>query len=238
LGQAHPNELDSDHDWRFLDPSITDATWYGRHPDKVLWSDTLENGGVYWRLRNIIGDDELSVSDWLEKQAAILRDDPADYLVIDLRANGGGDYTQAMAVAREIGDLITPDGRVYLLTDGDTFSAGIVTAFFVIHGAGDRAVLTGAEMGDEMQFWAEGGGKSMVLPNSKIRLFASTGYHDWENGCGDWTKCFWINTLFGVAVGPTEVDLPAPLLFADYVQGVDSGVEAILAAEAKRVSAH
>jgi len=89
-------------------------------------------------------------------------------------------------------------------------------------------------MGDDMQFWAEGGGTPMVLPNSEIRLFASTGYHDWENGCEDWSQCFWINTLFGVAAGPVEVDMPAPLMFSDYWQGIDSGMEAILAAEAER----
>lgn len=237
LGQVHSKETESGNDWRFLDPAMTEATWYGRNPDTLLWSDTLENGGVYWRMRDIIGDDEAPVGEWLEQQAEVLRGNPADYLVIDLRANGGGDYTQAMDVAREIGELIKPDGRVYLLTDGDTFSAGIVTAYFAIHGAGDRVVLSGAKMGDETQFWAEGGGKSMVLPNSEIRLFASTGYHDWENGCDDWSRCFWINTLFGVAVGPVEVDLPAPLLFSDYIKGVDSGIEAILAAEAERATA-
>ncbi|MEP0393103.1 hypothetical protein [Erythrobacter sp.] len=237
LGQVHPKETKSGHDWRFLDPAMTEATWYGRDPNTVLWSDVLDNGGVYWRMRDIIGDAETPVGDWLEQQAAALHDNPADYLVIDLRGNAGGDYTQAMGVAREVGKLIKPDGRVYLLTDGDTFSAGIVTAYLAIHGAGDRAVLTGAKMGDETQFWAEGGGKSMVLPNSEIRLFASTGYHDWENGCSDWSKCFWVNTLIGVAVGPVEVDLPAPLLFADYVRGLDSGIQAILAAETKRAAA-
>lgn len=237
LGQAHSKETESGYDWCFLDPKVTEATWYGRNPEKLLWSDKLENGGVYWRMRDIIGDDDAPVGGWLDQQAKELRENPADFLVIDLRANGGGDYTQAMGVAREIGELIKPDGRVYLLTDGDTFSAGIVTAYFAIHGAGDRAVLTGAKMGDETQFWAEGGGKPMVLPNSEIRLFASTGYHDWENGCDDWSRCFWINTLFGVAVGPVEVDLPAPLLFSDYIRGVDSGIEAILAEEASRASA-
>ena len=237
LGQLHAKEKDSANDWRFLDPAMTEATWYARHPDKLLWSDTLDHGGVYWRMRDIIGSAETPVGAWLEEQAAPLRAEPANYLVMDLRANGGGDYTQAMGVARDIGELITPDGRVYILTDGDTFSAGIVTAYFALHGAGDRAVLTGAPMGDDTQFWAEGGGMPMVLPNSGIRLFASTGYHDWENGCEDWSRCFWINTLFGVAVGPVSFDMPAPLLFSDYAQGIDSGMEAILAAEAARAAA-
>ena len=236
LGHLHESETHSPHDWRAIDPAITEATWYGRNPDTLLWADTLDHGGAYWRLRNIIGSEDAPIGDWLEEQAAPLRESPASYLVVDLRANGGGDYTQAMDVAKNIGDLVKPDGRVYLLTDGDTFSAGIVTAYFALHGAGERAILAGAPMGDGTQFWAEGGGKPMVLPNSQIRLFASTGYHDWENGCDDWSKCFWINTLFGVAVGRVEVDMPAPLLFSDYARGIDSGMEAILAAEAERAA--
>ena len=171
--------------------------------------------------------------DWLEEQAQTLRDNPADYLVLDLRANEGGDYTLAMSVAREIGELVKPDGRIYVLVDGDTFSAGIVTAYFALHSAGERGVLVGEPMGDDLQFWAEGGGSPMVLPNSGIRLFASTGYHDWENGCTDWSRCFWVNILFGVELGSVRVDISAPLLFSEYERGIDSGMEAILPSEAK-----
>ncbi len=234
LAKTYKSETDSGHDWRFLDPGIIESTWFARHPDKVLWSDNLEHGGMYWRMRNVIGDDLTPLPDWLDEQAQILRNDPINYLVLDLRANEGGDYTSVMSIVREIGDLVKPDGRVYILADGDTFSAGIVTAYFAMHGAGDRAVFIGEEMGDGLQFWAEGGGTAMTLPNSGIRLFASTGYHDWENGCNDWSRCFWINSLFGVAVGSVEIDMPAPLLFSDYARGIDSGVQAILAAEATR----
>ncbi|MCP2680003.1 S41 family peptidase [Maricaulaceae bacterium NA33B04] len=234
VSRPYRAEDDSGHDWRFLDPAMTQATWFGRYPEQALWSDTLERGGAYWRMRNVFGNEDTPLPGWLDDQAAALRDDPAEYLVLDLRANRGGDYTRAMQVARNIGELITQDGRVYVLTDGDTFSAGIVTAFYALHGAGERAVLVGAPMGDDMQFWAEGGGTPMRLPNSDIRVYVSTGYHDWENGCSDWSRCFWINTLFGVAVGQVEVDLPAALTFADYARGVDTGMEPIFAAEAER----
>ena len=235
---SYPFELeqDSGHDSRFLDPAMTQATWFGRHPDQVLWADNLDHGGVYWRMRNVFGNDETPLPDWLETQAQALRDAPANYLVLDLRANEGGDYTRAMGVASKIGELVQPDGHVYVLTDGDPFSAGIVTAFYALHGAGEQAVYAGSPVGDDMQFWAEGGGTPMRLPNSDIAIYVSTGYHDWENGCSDWSRCFWINTLFGVALGPVEVELEAPLLFSDYARGIDSGMEAILAAEAARAA--
>ncbi len=229
-------EVESGHDWRVLDPAITGTTWFGRHPETPLWADQLDNGGVVWRMRNVWGDGTTNAASFLAEQAAILREDPASFLILDLRANEGGDYTQAMDVARNITDLVVPEGRVYVLTDGDTFSAGIVTAYYVLHGGGDQAVYAGAPMGDFMQFWAEGGGNAMRLPNSDIALFVSTGYHDWENGCSDWSRCFWVNIVAGVAVGPISVDLEAPLLFSDYARGVDTGIEAILAAEANRAA--
>ncbi len=237
VSRTYRAEDDSGHDWRFLDPAMTQATWFGRHPDQALWADVLERGGAYWRMRNVFGNEDTPLPGWLEDQAAALREAPPEYLVLDLRANEGGDYTRAMQVARNIGGLVVPDGRVYVLTDGDTFSAGIVTAFYALHGAGERAVLVGAPMGDDMQFWAEGGGTPMRLPNSDIRVYVSTGYHDWENGCSDWSRCFWINTLFGVVVGEVGVDLPAALTSADYSRGIDTGMEAIFAAEAERQAA-
>ncbi len=238
IAQLYDPEVESGHDWRFLDPAMTEATWFGRHPDRALWADTLDHGGVYWRMRNVFGNEATPLPGWLEDQAQALRDTPAAFLVLDLRANEGGDYTRAMGVAQSLGELVQPGGRIYILTDGNTFSAGIVTAYYALYGAGDQAVLVGAPMGDDMQFWAEGGGTSMRLPNSGIRLWASTGYHDWENGCTDWSPCFWINILFGVALGPVEVDLEAPLRFSDYARGVDSGMAAILAAEAERAGAN
>ncbi len=233
IARPHERETESGHDWRFLNPAMTEATWFGRHPDQLMWTDTLNHGGVYWRMRDVFGDEATPLPDWIEQQAERLRDNPARYLVLDLRSNGGGDYTRTMGVARKIGELVEPGGRIYVLTNGGTFSAAVVTAAFALYGGGENAILTGEPMGDDAQFWAESAGV-MRLPNSDIPIFLSTAYHDWENGCSDWSRCFWINILFGVAAGPLDVELSAPLLFSDYAQGIDSGVEAILAAEAAR----
>ena len=34
-------------------------------------------------------------------------------------------------------------------------------------------------------------------------VFFSTGYHDWNEGCGwkDWARCFWLNYAFDVPAG-------------------------------------
>lgn len=226
------HEDDSGHDWRFLDPGTTEATYYGRHPGVDLWSEDLPGEGMIIRMRSIGGADAegTSFSGFVAALAADLRENPARYLVLDLRGNGGGDLTLAMGFARNVTEYVIPEGRVYILTDGGTFSAAIVTAAYAVHDAGDRGMIVGSTMGDDEQFWAEGSGL-LRLPQSGLAIGVSTGYHDWENGCSDWSTCYWLAIVMGVAAGPLDPDIEAPLSFADYSRGVDTGMEAIFAAE-------
>lgn len=117
------------------------------------------------------------------------------------------------------------------LTDEGTFSAAVVTAAFIKHAAGKNGKIVGAAMGDDEQFWAEGGA-ALTLPNSGIKVFVATAYHDWENGCQDWKHCYWPNIILGVAAGKLEPDIIAPLTFKDYSQGIDTTLQAVFAQEA------
>jgi len=92
----------------------------------------------------------------------------------------------------------------------------------------------GAPLGDYLQFWSEGGGV-FTLPNSGLQIWVATGYHDWENGCNSWVDCFWLNILHGVAAGPLEPDISAPLTYADYSKGVDTSMNAVFAAQGVQV---
>jgi hypothetical protein len=53
-----------------------------------------------------------------------------------------------------------------------------LTAAILKSGAGRRAIIVGEKIGDDLQFWSEGG--FLVLPNSGLRIHYSDGYHDWE----------------------------------------------------------
>lgn len=232
LAKQFEEEVNSGNDWVFLDAASVTKTHYGMNPEEDFWTDELPNSGYYVRMRWTVGTDETSLRQWLGGIRSELQGDPADYLVIDLRSNPGGDYTQAMRFARSVTELVKPDGRVYTLTDHGTFSAALVTAALIKDGAGEQGQIVGSEVGDREQFWAEGG-RSMTLPNSDIRVSVSTGYHDWENGCTDWSTCFWVNILFGAAVGKLDPDIIAPVTFVDYVQGVDTTLQVVLEAEEK-----
>lgn len=231
-------ETDSGNAWRVLDPGGEQLPLYTRHPDVTLWRDELPHEGEYIRMRSIGGEaeDGTRLEDWLNAARDELTASPKRYLVLDLRSNGGGDLTRTMGFARNITDLVTPDGRIYVLTDGGTFSAAIVTAAYAIHDAGDRGLIVGSEIGDFEQFWAEGQGP-MRLPNSGLSITVTTGYHDWENGCTNWVRCYWLSAAMGVAAGPLTPDIEAPLAFSDYSRGIDSTIEAVLAHEAELLAA-
>ena len=79
------------------------------------------------------------------------------------------------------------------------------------------------KLGDRGQFWAEAG-SPIVLPNSKIRVFFATGYHDWEHGCGwnDVSRCFWLNVPYDVPAGDLAPKQPVAWKFADYRAGRDT----------------
>jgi hypothetical protein len=146
------------------------------------------------------------------------------HVIIDLRGNDGGNYLLARSFAKQI-DSLVPE-KVFIITDGGTFSAALVTVAFLKHFAHGRAQIVGEHVGDEEQFWAEGN-SAIVLPNSKLRVWVATAYHDWENGCSDWSKCYWVNIVLGVAAGKLDVNLPAPSTFAAYRSGRDESLDTI-----------
>ena len=227
-------EKESGHDWRFA-PVDAEANagaraHYVRLPQTYHWTDELPGGGFYIRLRLIQDQDDRKLKPWLAVLAERLRAKPADYLVLDVRSTFGGNYLLARKFALGVRDFVRPGGRIYLLTDEGTFSAAIVTQAFALHAAGEQGVVVGAPVGDEEQFWAEGGG-ALTLPNSGYRIFVSTGYHDWENGCTDWSRCFWFNIFLGVAAGSLDPDIAAPMRHADYAAGIDTGLQAVFDAE-------
>ncbi|MEM9775650.1 MAG: hypothetical protein AAF902_13800 [Chloroflexota bacterium] len=232
LAIPFPEETESGNDWHYFELEAGEQAHYGMQPDKSLWASDLPNNGFYIRIRLTLDTDDVRLSSWLADIQTQLKASPADYLVLDVRSNPGGDYTKTRRFAQAITALVKPDGRIYTLTDNGTFSAGLVTAAFVKHSAGNQGQIVGSQMADREQFWAEGGG-AMTLPNSGVRVSVSTGYHDWENGCTDWRRCFWPNIFMGVAAGKLDPNIEAPLTFADYSGGVDTTLEAVFAAEEK-----
>ena len=116
----------------------------------------------------------------LGKQAAALlkaiADEQPDKLVIDLRQNGGGDYTDGLRhLIRPIKNnpKINAKGRLFVLIGPNTFSAAMSnSAHFRQETA---AILVGQPIGEKPNSYQES--RKMTLPNSHLEVRYSIKYY-------------------------------------------------------------
>jgi hypothetical protein len=138
-------------------------------------------------------------------------------IVVDLRFNGGGDYTRLAWLSKALPEMA--EKRVFIITGKATFSAGICTAARLKYYSKEKAMVLGQYIGDELQFWAEG--KSFILPNSKTDVKAVSGYHDWRNNHFVLGKTCWVNLFLGVPARNLIPDIRVPMTYKDYSKGID-----------------
>ena len=195
--------------------------------DVSLYQTTLDQGqGWYLHIWSMQDDRHGSLGTQLNQLLAA-QTAPWRYAIIDLRFNGGGDYTKVHDFMRALPTHIADGGRLYVLVNNETFSAALSATAWLKYYGGAKTVLVGEPLGDRLTFWAEGAG--LYLPNTGLAIYYSTGYHDWANGCRDLRRCFWLNFLFDVPAGNLDPDVPVGWHFADYRLGRDTVLEAALA---------
>jgi len=171
------------------------------------------------RLQSIADSDGQKIAPFLAATEQALRARPPCAVILDLRGDGGGDYTQAWHFAHTLPRLLRPRGRIFVLTDSLTFSAAITTAAFIKEAGGDRVTLLGQPIGDRLSFFSEGG--RACLPNLEVCVYYQTGKHDYAHACNDWHECYWLNWLYPVRVRSLQPDILVPLRFADWNAGRD-----------------
>jgi hypothetical protein len=171
------------------------------------------------RLRTIADTGTRKIAPFLTQTEAELRAKPPCTLIVDLRGDGGGDYTNTWHFAHALPRLVAPGGHIYILTDSLTFSAAITTAAFIKDAGGDRVTIIGEPVGDRLSFFSEGG--KACLPNLKVCLFYQTGKHDYAHACNDWHTCFWLNWFYPVRIESLQPDIAVPLRFEDWNAGRD-----------------
>jgi hypothetical protein len=189
--------------------------------DANYWHSYPTSGLLYVQINRVADQGPIGVAKYLTGLLDEAARKPIRHAIVDLRFNAGGDYTLTADVARRLPELLPPDGKLFILTSANTFSAAISTAARLKHFAGPRAVIIGEAMGDRSQFWGEGG--STVLPNSKLAVRYTTAFHDWEHGCGlsQVTSCFLLNYVYGVPAGDLRPGVTISPRFADYAAGKD-----------------
>jgi hypothetical protein len=219
---------DEPEGWRALLQDGSALPLVLQEPDAAVLSRVLDGGkGLYVGIRRVEDDEKGSLSDQLERVLQGIAPGSLRYAILDMRFDGGGNYTKTLDFTKQLPKRVAADGKLIILTNNATFSAGIVTMARAKYFGGTRSTVMGERVGDREQFWAESAAP-LVLPNSGIRVFYATGYHDWAVGCGEFSRCFWPNVLLDVPAGSLTPDVKMAWKFSDYVANRDTVFDAAL----------
>ena len=193
----------------------------------------VDNGcTLFVQLKAIADVDHQRIGDFLKDTVDEMRRHPPCSIILDMRFNSGGDYTKAAAFASHLPEFVAPNGRIYILTGPQTFSAAITTVAFVKQAAGSRAVILGEPVGDRLAFYGEG--NTGCLPHAGLCIHYATGMHNYTQPCSDWSKCFWLNWLFPVQVKSLAPDETVTMAYADYIARRDPVFDRAVALAAAR----
>ncbi len=147
-----------------------------------------------------------------ERVFATIKEHDAQQLVIDMRANGGGNtglirplFEGLIREAR-----VNRPGHLWVIIGRDTFSAAQNTVNLIEKFT--SATFVGEPTGSRPQFTGES--TYFVLPHSKTRVYASSRYWQILDSTDERT---WV-----------APQIAAPMTFADYAAGRDPSMEAIL----------
>lgn len=196
---------------------------YLSSPGKAFPSALLRDlDAFYFQLRiNKSFYDQKIETFFAEARATLKKAKPAN-VIVDLRMDGGGDLNTTRDFMQALPALVP--GRIFILTSGRTFSAGIASAGYLKQAAPSRVTIVGEPIGDHLEFWAEGG--LMELPVSKAYLLPATERHNYVTGCPE-KDCHISIREDPIRVQSLEPDIAAPLTYADYRAGRDVALDAV-----------
>jgi hypothetical protein len=145
-------------------------------------------------------------------------------LIVDLRFDGGGDLNTTRPLFEALPGMVPGDGRIFALTSGWTFSAGISSLGYMKAAGGAKVTIVGESIGDRLEFWAEG--DIMELPVSKATLLYATERHNYMTGCPE-SDCHGSIRWHPIRVPTLEPDIRTPLTHQEYREGRDPALEAV-----------
>jgi tetratricopeptide (TPR) repeat protein len=200
-------------------PSWIDARSAGppplwlRDPQAYFWHTYVpENGTLYAQFNDVANKDKESVKDWVDKLEAVLDSNDVQRFVLDLRWNtGGNNYLNKPLLLMLIkSQKVNRPGKLFVIIGRRNFSA----AQNLINDIANYtdAIFVGEPTASTPNFF--GDATSIVLPNSKLRVSAST---LWWQDVDPRDRRIW-----------TAPDLAAELSFDDYRNNRDPAMDLIL----------
>jgi len=207
--------------------SETEAPWSLQDPDTLFrMRDAPEIDAYVIEVRQNYGTDDQNIIDFMFDALEAARHSGRTNLVLDMRMNGGGDLNITRDWSRMLPYAV--NGRTFVLTSPWTFSAAISTVGYMKQAGRNRVVIVGEEVGDRLDFYAEG--DIVALPHSGVRILTATERHDYRTGCRNIENCHGSVVRNTIAVESLAPDIVAPWTIEAYRAGRDPAMEAVAAA--------
>lgn len=196
----------------------------------LFWIEPTPRDGLYVSVAHNDNTDDVPIATFLDGALNRIRTDHPRFVVLDMRMNGGGDFTKTYTFAHALPSA-AGGAPIYVLTSAWTFSAAITTVGALKQEGGNQVHIVGEPVGDRLRFWAEGG--QFALPNSFLTVGYAAGRYVYDGACRDIRICSWLGYRYPVRVLTLAPEINAPLTFAAYRQNRDPAMEAVLAREAR-----
>jgi tetratricopeptide (TPR) repeat protein len=158
--------------------SKTPPPLYQRDLKTPLTLESLDDAkAVYFGFHAVAENEGESFADFVKRMMKCIEETKAEYLVIDMRLNGGGNtgLVKPLLDALIRNDRVNRPGHLFVIIGRDTFSAAQNTVNLLE--ANTHATFVGEPTGSRPNFVGES--TYIVLPYSKLRVYCSSRY--WQH---------------------------------------------------------
>ena len=184
-----------------------------------------ELDAVYLQFRaNVDFNREIDLREATRKTLNELRQQKPQYVIVDQRFNLGGDLNTTRDLMQGLAEVVGATGRVFVITSGRTFSAGISSVGYLKQSGRERVTIVGRPLGDHLEFWAEG--RPIELAQSGAHVGVATERHNYVTGCPE-SDCHDSIRRHPIKVRTLAPDFQPAVLYADVVSGRDPDLEYI-----------
>ncbi len=187
---------------------------YLRNLDEAHWFEHLPDRKMVYAAYNVVGPDgDETVAQFAERLFKFINGNEVDYLVLDLRHNGGGNNMLNRPLVHGVVrcDRINRKGHFFVITGRRTFSAAMNAAADFERNT--EAIFVGEPTGSSPNFVGEV--SPTTLPCSGLRVSLSSLY--WQGSLPNDHRTW---------IAPS---IPAPLSLRDFRDNRDPAMEAIFA---------